>query len=357
MSIQRLYIQSFRSLSLVDIELSPQLNVFFGENASGKTSLLEAIHVLGAGRSFLTHKPQDIIQHEESSYIISAQIQSNEKQNTVGIKRDKQSVFMKINGQVIDKTSTLARYLPFQIIHPESHLLISAGPSYRRRFMDWGLFHVEQSYNALWSRYQRALKQRNAVLRQRIRGMEHAYDEELSKTASIIHEQRAKYMDALRPLFKLFIEKLLPNNELEVRYQPGWDVEYSLNEILKKNQTRDWQKGFTSDGPHRADLKIKIDGYRAEAEISRGQQKMLVLVFRLAQLALFNQQTEQQCLVMIDDLASELDEKHRQKLLEILSDMNAQIIVSCIDYELLDFSAWSDKKMFHVEHGQINPVL
>lgn len=353
MSLDKLIINQFRNLEPVELYPSPSLNIIYGNNASGKTSLLEAVHYLSTARSFRTPNIVDIIQHDTDYLLVSGLANKNQ----MGIKRSKKACLMKSNGQVVDRVSDLAKHLPLQAIHPESHHLVSGGPKVRRQFIDWGVFHVEHTFYEVWSRYQKALKQRNSALKQRMHSVYHAWDEELSRMALKLNVMREAYIREFLALLPQFTQAIVGEHQIEMVYQPGWDVEQNLFQILKDNIQKDVQRGFTYFGPHRAELMIKVNGYKAQAEISRGQQKMLVFAMRLAQAKLFAQKSGRVPLVLIDDITAELDQHHQATLMKVLSDMNAQVFITCIDPEQLSCDYWEDKKKFHVEHGRVQQVV
>lgn len=353
MALEKLVINQFRNLEPMELHPSSSLNIIYGNNASGKTSLLEAIHYLSTARSFRTPNIADIIQHD-SDYLLLSGL-ANKIQ--MGIKRSKKECLMKCNGQVVDRVSDLAKHLPLQVIHPESHHLVSGGPKVRRQFIDWGVFHVEQGFYDVWSRYQKALKQKNSALKQRMYSIYHAWDEELSRMALKLNVMREAYIREFLALLPEFTQAIVGHHSIEMVYQPGWDTEHNLFQILKNSINKDVQRGFTYFGPHRAELMIKVNGYKAQAEISRGQQKMLVFAMRLAQAKLFGLKSGRVPVVLIDDITAELDQYHQATLMNVLSDMNAQVFITCIEPKQLACDYWKDKKKFHVEHGCVQQVV
>jgi len=361
MPLSKLYIQNLRILQQVDIELSSKLNVFVGQNASGKTSLLEAIYYLSAARSFRTSNVTEVLRHGEEAMIISAQIYREAgsviRQVPLGIKKSKKNLLMKADGEKVDRVSELAKWLPIQIIHPESHQLVAGGPKNRRQFLDWGVFHVEHQFYSVWARYQRVLKQRNSALRQRMHGMDVVWNNEMSQLAGQLHNMRTCYLEQLRGILPKYTQAMIGDQQIEMAYLPGWDAEETLASQLHLTHQRDWQRGYTTLGPHRAELSFKVNGYKAQGEISRGQQKMLVAALRLAQADLYSEKMGKDCIILVDDLPAELDEKHRHSLMELLRKMQAQVFVSCVEQDQIDTSLWNEKQMFHVEHGEVKAVL
>ena len=255
MTIGRLTIQNFRRLEAVDIVLSPRLNVFYGANASGKTSVFEALHWLSTGRSFRTARFRDCLRHGAERCIITARVAGPDgREHLLGVQRDRQNTLMKVAGERVHRVTDMARWVPLQVIHPDSHFLLTAGPGHRRQFLNWGVFHVEPRFYTAWLRYRRALQQRNSALKQKDRRMDGAWDAELSQAASVIHEQREAYVDSLRKALPPFIAAIMGEQEIELHYQPGWDVSRTLAETLRDQQDRDRYRGFTAYGPHRGGL-------------------------------------------------------------------------------------------------------
>ena len=356
MSLSYLEAQGFRNLQQVAIEPCPTVNLIYGENASGKTSLLETIYYLAHGRSFLTNKIKDLININADRMHIFSRIETELGQNIpAGVMHNREKMLIKLNGEKINRLSDLAFQLPVIAIHPESHLLVSGGPKERRQFIDWGLFHVEQSFHSTWQRYQKALKQRNAALRtkQPLKTF-HAWDLQIIETANLIDNMRQQYIESLQSLLNQYQVVLFDDKEITVDYYRGWNRELELAAVLEQGFNTDFERGFTHAGPHRADLRFKINGFNAETAVSRGQQKTLVVLLRLLQGILFNQATKKNSLILFDDLPAELDIQHRQKILKMMSDLPAQLFITSIEKEAVDLSLWSDPRMFHVEHGRVS---
>jgi len=356
MSLNYLEAQDFRNLKQLGINPSPTVNLIYGQNASGKTSLLETIYYLAHGRSFLTNKTKELINIDaERMHIFSKIKESNGQIIPAGVLHDREKLLIKLNGEKIQRLSDLAIKLPVIAIHPESHQLISGGPKQRRQFIDWGLFHVEQSFHTIWQRYQKALKQRNAALRtKQPKKTFPIWDQQIIETAKIIDQLRAEYIALLQTLIYQYQPKLFSDMEIAVDYYRGWNRDLELSKVLEQSFNNDLERGFTHSGPHRADLRFKINGLNAETAVSRGQQKTLVVLLRLLQGVLFNQSTNKKSVILFDDLPAELDTEHRLKILKMMSELPAQIFITSIEKDAVDLSLWTDSKMFHVEHGQVS---
>ena len=224
--------------------------------------------------------------------------------------------------------------------------------------MDWGVFHVEHDFFGVWQRFKRALSQRNAALKSKQNDDYCSlWDKELFDMATYIDNLRNKYLTNLQPYLDALMSVFFNDQKVEVTYKRGWNNELGLDQLLKSELNKDRLKGFTQYGPHRAELSIKIDGQSAQTGISRGQQKTLVALLRLAQAQQFTESTGRNCILLYDDLAAELDTLHRQKILNVLSKMKTQLFLTSIEPEQVDLSAWQNKKMFHVEQGQLKDLI
>lgn len=356
MSLQRLEISCFRNLHSVILELDEGLNIVTGENAAGKTSLLEAIFYLSYGRSFRSTNNRQLIQIDQSYFRLIAQLydKAKDKQHRIGIERQADQQILRVNKQPVKRTSELASLLPVLVLHPDSHQLISAGPEYRRQFIDWGVFHVEHQFINQWKSYKTALSQRNAALRSaQPARLCNLWNNELVSSAQQIEQQRLDYLQALQPVIEALSAELFPGYLIELVYKRGWPADIEFGDYLQRNLEKDREKGFTQSGPHRADVRILVNGLSAQTSISRGQQKALVALLKIAQLSVFSQNSHTPCILLYDDLPAELDQANQNKIMKILSRLNIQLVISAIEAGQIDCSDWSGYKVFHVEQGKI----
>ena len=358
MILTQLELCQVRNLAEAKLTPSPGVNLIFGANASGKTSLLEAIYILSTSRSFRTVHIQHIIQREQPYLRVIGKVADAKGQEiALGIERDKETTQLRLAGETVKSASRLAGILPVQIINPDVHKLLEQGPKYRRQFMDWGVFHVEQSFHSIWTEYNRILKQRNAAIRMGMKPADiQVWDKGLVENALKITELRNHYLASILPILQEYTQRLI-GFQPEFIFSQGWQKEEQLADKLIASLETDMAQGYTRAGPHRADLIIKHDGLAAQASFSRGQQKLLVSAMRLAQITHLKQQTGQQTVLLVDDLAAELDEDKRARLLQLLTETGAQLFVTVTEADLVDISAWEQAKMFHVEHGKIKEVV
>lgn len=349
MKIERLNITNFRNLSSLCIEPSPNFNVIFGNNGTGKTSLLEAISYIGLGRSFRQSRFQSLIKESEPFFAINARILIDDSSyiDEVGLCRFRERnkpLQIKINNQSSNRISDIVSKLSVQVIHPQCFELILGGPEYRRSFIDWGLFYSEAGYIDLWNKYQKILVQRNSLLKQKASyDYIEFWDNILSETGEIISKKREDYLNKLLPFLQKNLLNFLPNFSFDFVYQKGWENGSNLGSMLALNIEKDRLLGYTFYGCHRADLKIKCNQFAASEMLSRGQLKLLVCAMSLAQGQLLKSLSSKSCIYLIDDLSSELDLTSRQLLLEHLVSGDNQVFLTNIskDIELPQSSSTS----------------
>ncbi len=353
MGISRLEIQNIRNLHSARVDLSPGFNGLYGLNGSGKTSFLEALYLLGRGTSFRTRDLERVLQNGAEQFLVAGKLEFT---NTpIGIEYRDKGIEFRIGGQVAHSRLDLAAQLPLLFISPDSHLLISEGPQRRRRFLDWGVFHVEPSFPSVWRRYQRGIKQRNKALVLGTPGIETVWDNELARAAEDITTLRRAYLGKLEPYVDQYLERLVHLDEVSLNFACGWRPGLDFMEALRTSLQQDLEYGFTRHGPHRADIIIKIGNRPARDIVSRGQQKLLVIAMLLAQVALLNEATALRPIILFDDLVAELDVHHRHRLMTVLAELKAQVILTVTERQSLPVSDELPIKWFHVEQGEITP--
>lgn len=354
MPLGHIDIRFLRNLSNVSLDFDPSLNLIYGDNASGKTSLLEAIYLLATGRSFRSHRAEHLIQHGQEAFSINALHTSASGQSTITLRQGKGQKKMSINGAEDIKLAEIARMVPVMFISPEGHHEFLHDSQLRRSAMDWLVFHVEPEFQMLWSRYRRLLKQRNAALKARTnKASITAWDPELIKVAEAITSLRKKPLQRLQAIVTEYADRFGCPDEVSLTFDAGWDVDYGLEAALKKNFEQDYMRGHTSNGPHRADLQLFIGNEHLQHAASHGQQRLIVSVFRFAQLALFKESVDHECILLLDDLVSELDRHFQKYLLKLINGLEIQTFVTATEREYLQQFDWPEYTLFHVEQGNI----
>ncbi|MGB5473597.1 MAG: DNA replication/repair protein RecF [Gammaproteobacteria bacterium] len=357
--LQSLEILNFRNIQSAQLAFTHGLNLIRGHNASGKTSLLEAIYTLGRVRSFRTHSARETIRYGQPAFRLVGRITGAAGHSVpVGIERGSESLQVHLGGEPIRRLSDLAGFFPVQILSSDTSTLFNGGPRYRRHVLDWALFHVEQGYREVWQRYSRILKQRNAALRSRARpALITVWDAELVEAAATIDRLRRAYLDRFSVLLAEELRSLLPDSTPELIYSSGWPAATTLSEALGTALEKDRGQGYTRHGVHRADFRLLIDERDVTTHCSRGQQKSVLVGFMLAQVRL---QQERACpagAFLLDDLTSELDQSNQQRVLQALRELDAQVFVTAITGEPVETAGWDEYREFHVEHGAIQEVL
>ncbi len=354
MTLVKLDIRSVRNIHRATLLPSPFLNLITGANASGKSSLLEAIFILGRARSFRTANVKQAIEFDQSDLIVSGQLQeAGNHVSQLGIQITQKQCEIHINREA-KKKSDLAYRFPLQLVHPKSYKLLDAGPQIRREFIDWGVFNQEQNYLPDWRDFKKVLLQRNSLLKSRQLKQLDVWNQKLAQYSNLISEYRGAYIRQLEPVFLRVAEQFLVSDQLQLTFSPGYDVDRGLAEILGNELEKDLRYGYTHSGAHRADFHLTFNQRNAKDYVSRGQLKLLVLALKLAQVKLLNQHNANSIGILIDDLASELDAGNKAKLIKYLAGLNCQVFMSATD--LSDFGELDesiDHKLFHVEHGSI----
>ncbi|MGZ5602233.1 MAG: DNA replication/repair protein RecF [Methylobacter sp.] len=358
MSLLRLDIYAVRNIQKESINPSPTINFVVGENASGKSALIEAIFILGRAKSFRSATIKPVINFAQDHLVVSAQILHADGSHLhLGIQLDGKNIEIHINQESKQKRSDLAYALPLQLIHPKSYELLDAGSQIRREFLDWGVFNNEQNFLPVWRRFKKALSQRNALLKTKRLEQIKVWDKELVYYGTIVDSYRQQYLEKFKPVFIEIIGRFLALEGIDLKLVSGWDSSKEFGRVLIENQDKDVRYGFTHSGPHRGDFQLLVNNRLAKDFVSRGQLKLLVMSLKLAQVQLLaNEQSQTGC-ILIDDFAAELDVVNRAKLLRYLSEMACQVFITAT--EIIDFGDLSqiqNYKMFHVEHGTIKPV-
>ena len=343
MTLRRVQVTDFRCLQSAALELDAHFTLISGPNASGKTSLLEALYVLGRGRSFRTRRLEHLIRHGAERFVVFGEIETTEpaRRTPLGVEGSRSGIHARIGGSKASSLAELALALPVQIIDPEVHRLIEEGPSRRRRFLDWGvfhLFHVEQ-FITHWQRYGLALKQRNAALKlgQPVTAVA-AWDADLLRYGELLTAARSQYLALLAPVAQAIGRNLL-GMDLALSYRPGWAKDQSFAEALHGSRSHDQDSGATQVGPHRAELSIRLDGFAVKDRISRGQQKLLSAALLMAQLKLFPADAPVQPSLLLDDPAAELDDDRLAGLIREVLGHSVQLIVTTLHSEFAAFGA------------------
>lgn len=348
-----------RCLAEVAVPLDPAMNVFVGANGAGKTSVLEAVFLLSHARSFRSGAKEALQQRGASQLAVYADLRHGDgRLSRVGLGRSGARWEARVDGDAVTMGS-LVRECAVVCFEPGSHALIAGAAEERRRYLDWGVFHVEQPFLAGWQRYQRALKQRNSLLRSTATADDALFapwEVELAQSGHQIDGFRQAYLDRLRPTLRHTLAELLPElGAVELRYRRGWSDDMDLAEQLRQQRGRDLARGHTTLGAHRADWSIAFEHAPLREHLSRGQEKLTALACLLAQAQLFAEIHGEWPIVCLDDLASELDREHQRAVVARLRGAQAQVLLTGTELpESLNATAAAT---FHVEQGRLARLL
>ncbi len=366
MRITRLAFENFRNLENNFIVPHEKLNIIYGNNAQGKTNLLEALWLFTGGHSFRGNKDRELPRlvegKNEKLANLKAEFYSEGRDQYAILKIDTGRRSSVINGVEKKTGSALVGKVCAVIFSPEHLMLIKEGPSFRRGFTDAAICQIRPSYPALLSKYNRIILQRNTLLR------ELKNSDELMPTLEIwtqraidlgqkIISTRIKYTDKLSAHAKEIYKGISDNKEnLSIEYKPlGLDANLYLenpsdnySKIMKRNENSDIRLGYTQTGPHRDDFDIKINGMKASSYASQGQQRSAVISMKLAEAKVLEENIKEAPIVLLDDVLSELDNYRQAYILNKLGER--QVFITCCNpIETLN----KESKLFYLENGII----
>ena len=402
MILDRLEVENVRNIVSASLDLSPRLNIIHGPNGAGKSALLEAVHILVRGRSFRSSTTDSVVRIGSDALTIRADVCDS----TVGNRRialhkgRRQNTTVRLDGEAVKQTSTLASLVPLQVFLPNLSDLVFGAPSLRRQWLDWGTFHVKPDYLQSLRDYLRALKQRNAVLKSSDQQALDIWTQQLVELGETVTAQRAQYVESIRSSVLDCLARLDPDLGIELEFDAGWSGE-TLADELRLHLPRDVKLGATQRGPHRADIRIRArvpatsessssapeaepnsatdfqveddgsrvdykgvgevesgteeqDSRRAAQTLSRGQGKMVASAMRVAQAQGLADEQGQKSVFLIDDAGAELDEDHNIRFFGLLDDIGPQILATTTRGDALAEAYPRDQtKTFHVKRGAI----
>ncbi len=353
MHLEWLRIKSVRNLLDVQLQLNPDVNVFSGNNGSGKTALLEAIHCLSRCRSFRTPRINHVVNHQQKTLQISAGLQHPEYGClTTGIERGSGKIAIRFNHQNVAKVSSQAAEIPVIPVTPDSHELVTGSPAHRRKWLDWAMFHVEHGYIEHWRNYHKALKQRNYLLQHGMEEELDVWERQLAKAAIRINTAREKYLQTLLQQLESVAGQLAVDCP-QLLYRPGWPDSRSLAACLKESRQQDVKMARTRYGVHRSELAISVNGGLIAHSYSRGQIKLLINALSWSQALVIHKHTGKYPILLADDFLAELDKSAKQRITEVYGGYPGQVFMTTTNDPFV--TDLFKEKLFHVKHGEVNP--
>lgn len=343
--------RDFRCLTAVDLEPDRKYNLIVGPNGSGKTSLLEAIFCLSRGRSFRGTRTEGLVRHGESAFTLFGRVSDGSRVASVGVRMGRGLSEFRVDGRSDVTTASLAEALRVQVIDPEVHRLVAGGPEGRRRFLDYGVFHVEPRFLDQWRRYRKALRHRNALLRDGASDDALApWDAQFVEYGATLDELRAAHAEALNARFAEIGARLL-DAEVGCEYRTGQRENESLAAALERSRVQDRDHGSTHVGPHRAELRLRFRRRAARQQVSRGQEKLFACALILAQIGLIKENSRSAPVLLLDDPAAELDAEALPRFMTAVFETCGQLVVTALDAGDVDFPV--APAVFHVERGTV----
>ena len=353
--ISEIKLNNFRCFKSSSISLSPEINFFYGANGSGKTSILEALYMCSSGRSFKSSNVQSLISFDEEVFSITGYDSSRGYTLRI-IKNKTNPISIKVNNTKIT-TSKLIKEFPATAIHNNTFSFANAAPDFRRKMVDRSLFVSDIGFSETWFAFYKTLKQRNSIIKSRNINNIDPWNKKFSEEGEVLHKKRLVFFEQSLKEFKDILSKLNPCRttkyleQTTIEYSPGWDSGLGIYEALLENQSRDLVRKTTTTGPHKADIKININNVEAKQILSRGEQKILSILWCCSQHEVLRKIYNINATLIIDDIKSELDNTTFEIFLDLLKHLNNQIIFSCIDDHFSSKIKPENKdfKKFHVE--------
>ncbi|MBS0626431.1 MAG: DNA replication/repair protein RecF [Verrucomicrobia bacterium] len=331
MFLKNLYLRNFRNYAEAQVEFHPKCNVLYGDNAQGKTNLLEAIYLIATGRSFRTMRAEELIRHGQSFFYIEATVVRDMISQTVKLSFDGESRRLQTEANTYSSFHHLLGLLPSVLYAPADTELITGSPAVRRRFFNLHLAQSDPLYVHHLSRYWRAMKQRNCLLRMRNEHDLECWEIEMAHSAAYLYTAREEMTAEIKEPLAKAAQRLSGDKEsLELRFAPSYQPDTYLSQ-LKKSRPREVQLGLTMAGPHRDDLNLFIDGKPARLFASEGQKKTSMAALRLAEWERLCRRVEGTALMGIDDFGLHLDAPRQQLLCSSL-DQLGQVFVTTPDH-------------------------
>lgn len=359
MQIEKIKLKNFRNYEKQEITLNNGINIFFGDNAQGKTNIIEAIFLCSLGKSFRSRKDKELIKFNENLSIVEINYEKIDRQGTIKAQIGEKKEFF-INGVKQSKISNVVGKINIVIFSPDDIDIIKEGPQRRRKFIDMMISSLKPNYIHLLNDYNRILEQRNTYLKQikkesKNMGLLDIFDEQISELSYKIYEYRSfylnKFSDIIQENHDIITKKTSIQELIKIKYISNAKDKETFFELLKKTRAIDIKRGYTSTGIHKDDFIVYINNKIVSIYGSQGQQRSTILTLKLCELKIVTEEIGESPVLLLDDFMSELDEKRRNSFLENLKDN--QVIITCTEnINILE----KNIKSFYVENGIIKEV-
>ena len=355
MYINKIKLQNFRNYNEQEIILNKSIYVFYGDNAQGKTNILEAIFLCTFGKSFRTNKEKELIKLGKDNANVIIEYEKKDRDGKISISiSDKKQIL--VNGIKIKKLSELLGNINIVIFTPDDINILKGGPALRRRFLDMMIGQLKPNYVYILNMYIKTLEQRNNYLRQikeenKPENLLDIWDEKLIEYADIIYKYRKEFIDKIKKKINIIHKKITDEKEeINIQYTSNCESKEVYSELLKQRRKLDIIKGFTTKGIHRDDFEIYINNKELSIYGSQGQNRTAILSLKLSELQVIYDEIEEEPILLLDDFMSELDIKRRRNFLNNIN--NTQVIITCA--EKIEFLKENvDYCLYQVKEGEI----
>jgi DNA replication and repair protein RecF len=355
--IERIKIENLRNIDYADISPHKKINIIIGNNGAGKTTLLESIYLLARAKSFRQKRTGHLIKEGTERLNLFATLKTvTNARHQIGLQKSSNRTEIKKDGAPLNKLSELAKTIPLTIITPNIQHIIEDDPKQRRRLLNWGLFHVEHDYGALAYRYKKTLIQRNNALRGSTDQLK-VWDKQLVQIGGELDKRMSNYCEKWNISLNTLIETTQLVEPISLHLKRGWREEETLLEALERTYKLDRERGYTSCGPHRSDIKLVQKGKQIKSIFSRGEAKITAVLMLLSQINILSERSGELPLLLADDLHSELDTNSYFRLLKLIDDLKLQSFITTLDLMKSQCELTADAyQLFHVEHGEVSNV-
>ena len=355
MVIKKIYLENFRNYEKQEICLNENINVFYGNNAQGKTNILEALYYSALGRSFRTYKDSELIKFEKDVAKINVFYEKNNRDNEIEIilkKNEKKTI--KLNQIKVNKNSELLGNLNIVIFSPDDIIILKQAPALRRKFLDILISQLKPKFVYVLSEYNKVLEQRNAVLKSKNIDTIDIWNEQLAVLSEKVYEYRRMYIDKLGEKLEK-IHPLVTNNKenIKILYKTKFTNKDDFLKLLDKNLQVDLFKGYTNAGVHRDDFEIYINDNLLNIYGSQGQHRTAILSLKIAEMEILKEEVGENPVLLLDDVTSELD-LERIKL--IFSRINEyQVFITCTDVGIImtHECLTNNLKLYKINNGNL----
>jgi DNA replication and repair protein RecF len=353
MRLESLTVRQVRNLTNIQIKPSKEINIICGDNAAGKTAILESIYLLSKARSFRTPHIKEVIQHKQKDLTVSGVISNhNKKPVKTGVRKSYKETKIRYDGERVKAVSEQAKNVVVQTAIPDNTKILTGTPKDRRKWIDWAMFHVEHDYLQVWHNYHHGLRNRNALLRRSAKDDEFfVWENKMATSAEMLGDMWRKYLICLQRYYQQVAGEH-PCGAVVFGIKKENTKAGGLLENLQASRKSDMKAGFTSQGAHKTDIEFKTEGKDVSTLFSRGQIRLFATMLSIAQAKLLKKEKETTPIILADDLAAELDKKTVNILLELLYKENMQLFITTTETAPIP-KGNKETALFHVEQGQV----